>query len=55
MTNKKVRVCRGEFTAAGVADRLRPQPFLGANGVILIAFAAVCGGKMLIIRWIFAS
>lgn len=45
----------GKFTAAGGADRLRPQPFLGANGAIFIAFGAVCGGKMLIIRWIFAS
>ena len=40
---------------AGGADRLRPRAFLGGNGVIFIAFGAVCGGKMHIIRWNFAS
>ena len=47
--------CRGELTAVGGAERLRPRTFFFGNGVIFIADAAVGGGKMLIIRWNFAS
>ena len=50
-----MRLPGGKLTAVGGAERLRPRTFFVGNGVIFIADAAVGGGKILIIRWNFAS